>query len=519
MSEFTFRVLPSTTKKIPAGEAGCAFLVEDNWDDWFTYSTMYSLVVFDKDGERHDIGSVKIGEFQADGEKNRRPGIPKSFTKLDEKFFSLGQDDSYYDSLNKLKPSFKRYILNGLNDLAVDQNLFERAQHQDITQTSLLRSITPATVRGQFKRLAEGGARLSNYHFSYTAPRQVATSEEPLSISFDVEAESNPPSNIHVLIGRNGVGKTYLLDRMANALVGEKITRRKFGVFSSLDDEDAGSLFANLISVTFSAFDQFIPIAGSDSKTKYHYIGLKQIETDGSIAQAPKSPDMLTGDFVESMKMCLRGPRKERWNRAIAQLESDPIFREAGIADLGIKLSLHLKNATEFGKIARSTFKRLSSGHKIVLLTITKLVELVAERSLILLDEPEAHLHPPLLGAFVRALSDLLVNRNGVAIIATHSPVVLQEVPRKCAWKLRRHGSIAVAERPDLETFGENTGVLTREVFGLEVIKSGYHKLITEALDGDKTYDQVIADFGNEVGAEAKAIIRTLIATRRSQVS
>lgn len=47
-----------------------------------------------------------------------------------------------------------------------------------------------------------------------------------------------------------------------------------------------------------------------------------------------------------------------------------------------------------------------------------------------LIDEPEGHLHPPLLSAFVRALSELLVNRNGVAIIATHSPVVLQEVPR-----------------------------------------------------------------------------------------
>ncbi len=58
-------------------------------------------------------------------------------------------------------------------------------------------------------------------------------------------------------------------------------------------------------------------------------------------------------------------------------------------------------------------FDRLSSGHAIVLLTITRLVELVEERSLVLIDEPEGgHLHPPLLSAFVRALSDLLVQRN-----------------------------------------------------------------------------------------------------------
>ncbi len=116
-------------------------------------------------------------------------------------------------------------------------------------------------------------------------------------------------------------------------------------------------------------------------------------------------------------------------------------------------------------------FRRLSSGHKIVLLTITRLVETVVERTIVLLDEPEAHLHTHLLAAFIRALSDLLIQQNGVAIIATHSPVVLQEVPKSCVWKLRRSGSVSKAERPEYETFGENVGILTREVFGLEVTK------------------------------------------------
>lgn len=91
------------------------------------------------------------------------------------------------------------------------------------------------------------------------------------------------------------------------------------------------------------------------------------------------------------------------------------------------------------------------------------------------MDEPESHLHPPLLSAFTRALADLLTNRNGVAIIATHSPVLLQEVPRECVWKLRRNGLVASADRPECETFAENVGFLTREVFQLEVAKSGFH--------------------------------------------
>jgi predicted ATP-dependent endonuclease of OLD family len=146
------------------------------------------------------------------------------------------------------------------------------------------------------------------------------------------------------------------------------------------------------------------------------------------------------------------------------------------------------------------------------------LVETVQERTLVLLDEPEAHLHPPLLSAFVRSLSDLLINRNGVAIIATHSPVVLQEVPKSCAWKIRRNGTKVDAERPEIETFGENVGVLTREVFGLEVTHSGFHKMLSDAVGDDASFADVVDIFDGELGGEAKAIIRALIAVRSKTV-
>ena len=142
-------------------------------------------------------------------------------------------------------------------------------------------------------------------------------------------------------------------------------------------------------------------------------------------------------------------------------LEADPIFKDVEIAELADGEM----EKEELQTYARKLFERLSSGHKIVVLTITRLVETVEEKTLVLMDKPEAHLHPPLLSAFVRALSDLLLNRNGVAIIATHSPVVLQEVPRSCAWKIWRSGSKVDVERPEIETFGENIEILTREVF------------------------------------------------------
>jgi hypothetical protein len=101
------------------------------------------------------------------------------------------------------------------------------------------------------------------------------------------------------------------------------------------------------------------------------------------------------------------------------------------------------------------------------------------------------------------------MDRNGVAIVATHSPVVLQEVPNECVWILSRSGHSARADRPESETFGENVGVLTREVFGLEVVQTGFHRMIAEAIE-TQTYDQVVNLFGNRLGGEARALARAL---------
>jgi hypothetical protein len=124
------------------------------------------------------------------------------------------------------------------------------------------------------------------------------------------------------------------------------------------------------------------------------------------------------------------------------------------------------------------------------------------------LDEPEEHLHPPLVAAFIRALSELLTYRNGVAVIATHSPVIVQEVPKKCVWKIRRNGKYRSFDRPEIETYGENLGEITTEIFGYDVQKSGFHALLKEAAEKKDSYDSALSLFNGELGNEAKSILR-----------
>lgn len=528
-----FTVLPvgatSYRKKSPEPEQ--AHLIRDNWND-FRFVTQFHLVVFDTDGNRQDVGAVKIGQF---GMKQRQfsPTIPMEFDALDERFFSLGQEENYYETLFQLGDLGQR-IFKGLRDAAVDLSLFKKVREEEVTNVSLMRYLTEDQVRGRFSRLARGEVALTKFAFAYEFPKKEEADSLPLTLSFEVRPESLPPTNIHVVIGRNGVGKTRCLTNMMRALVQEGTKAAEVGAFKSDDDSGGDGLFVNLVSVTFSAFDPFGPLVGNHA-IRYSYVGLKrapqQEDDDQNPApQAveqnlpPMTPEELTEEFVASVGKCRSGARAPRWHKALETLEADPLFEAEDVASLSSNDDDDELNEEEpstdadgFGweNRARRLYKRLSSGHKIVLLTITRLVETVDERTLVMLDEPEAHLHPPLLAAFVRALSDLLIQRNGVAIIATHSPVVLQEAPRTCVWILRRSGSMVRADRPSIETFGENVGILTREVFGLEVTQSGFHKLLEAVIAKEAgDYDAVLHRFGDQLGAEARVIVRGLLASR-----
>jgi predicted ATPase len=501
----------------PAGARNQVFLETDNWDD-FSFKTLFHLTYVDDRGNRTAVGSVKVATFGM-GSGQARTELPQTFDRLTERFFSLGQADDYYENLNALGSTVRDEVLTRLRDVAFDLELFDRALEEQVTGTSLLRSVPVANVRGQFHRLAHGGARLSRYDFSYSLP-SADTAATPASLNFAVEPESQPPTNIHVLIGRNGVGKTHLLNLMSQALVSDEPGSAAFGRFSTAD-ETPETAFASLVSVTFSAFDEFEPLPERQNKAhglRYAHVGLKRQSGPDGQPSPPKTFSQLSSEFVKSVRLCRNGARASRWRRALETLEADPIFKDANVAALADDQRDDARGGSgdedQFAKEASQVFRRLSSGHKIVLLTITRLVETVEERSLVLLDEPETHLHPPLLSAFVRSLSELLTNRNGVAIVATHSPVVLQEVPRHCVWKVRRSGVVTEVERPEVETFGENVGVLTREVFGLEVTHSGFHRLLADAVDDTPYYEAVFEKFSGQLGGEALALIRALVAVR-----
>lgn len=474
--------------RIPETGRLSVYLILDNWND-FSYRTLYQITLFDENSIKYDLGYIKIANFGQTTEE--RIELEEEFERLDDKYFSLGQSAEYYQTIQSLNPRLKELLLAGLRDIVFNEELQAKALKEDVTNISLLRDTTLVTIQGQYKRILKGDAPLTPYNFSY---KTLQTAKEAgYELSFDIKPKSNPPTNIHVLIGRNGVGKTHLLNNMVKSF----LNIESCGNFEQLQNGSSEAFFSRVVSVSYSAFDPFKPYEERIYPT-YSYIGLKKVEVETT-----KSHNELAEEFFNSINHCFSVGKKEKWINAVKSLESDPLFSEINITQI-------VDNSLNMDAIIK-LFKRLSSGHSIVLLTITKLVEKIEEKTLVLLDEPEAHLHPPLQSAFIRALSDLLINRNAVAIIATHSPVIAQEVPKSCVWKLSRFGYEAKAERFETETFGETIGKLTREVFVLEVNESGFHKLLNDDVSNGLTYEQIIRKYDDQLGFEAKLLLRALL--------
>lgn len=510
------------------------------WDDWFRYETEYIVEYIDNYGKVRRIGTIKIAQ------KNmvRRPNLPERFNNLSEDFYSLGTDSMYYETLSKVFESDidRISILKSLKDIAFDEQLLLEVKEEDPFITSLSRGLSIHQIKGKFHRLANADSVKTSYKFTY----RYSMNSSDKFVSFLVnDKESFLPSNVHAIIGRNGVGKSTLIKNFIRDLSYKK--------FDLIDIEEDGAnilyeideFFRKIIYFNFSIFDPsdnldidrtninfpytsinsnttlksiFKHELGSAYEKKYKEI-VKKLSFDDESGQRivpTEEKDKWVGIFMASIITCFER-KPYLWVTILDILNSDPIFREYNCRRLYNAYQKLEQN--DYLRQIYNFFTKLSSGHKIVILSLTKIIELIDEEVLIIIDEPELYLHPPLLSSYIRSLSKLLEKRNGVALLATHSPVILQELPNNCIYKLDRRGENLVASRLSTETFAQNISTLMSEVFGLESDQSGFINIIDKYVAGnpDATLEDIISQFDNQLGTLGLKLLVTKLYYERSQ--
>lgn len=499
------------------------FLRPDEWDD-YSFRTTFQATYVDSQGKRQDLGSVKIGVQDADTEEGifyTREFLPSQFERLSEGFFSLWQSADAYQQLRRIVEESGCNVFRDLRDVAFDLELCKKYWREPIMHNSLTRSIGLGTIENQFHRITLGQAKLTKYSFAY----EIGVKDSGTKLTFDVIPNSLPPTNVHVLIGGNGIGKTTLIRDMVEGILSNNQESIK-GRFS-YDYSDSiihSAQFANVICVAFSPFDDFSSfekykkndLSSSEKYERFSYIGTKKeyhLGDDEGKQKVDSLLDDIEKKFISSLKSCLGNlTKREDLADVIGILENDPMFFNYRIGELIIdnETSVNYKDMELFSGI----FSSMSSGHKVVLSIIVRCIDKMVEKTVLFLDEPENHLHPPLVSSLIRALSMVLMKRNGVALISTHSPIVLQETPKSCVWILTRSGDVWNASRPRFETFGENIGSLTNDVFRYEIKNSGFHALLKNSVKECDSFDDVLDVYGNQLGDEARGLVRVLFSQK-----
>ncbi|EEN8126262.1 AAA family ATPase, partial [Salmonella enterica subsp. enterica serovar Typhimurium] len=166
---------------------------------------------------------------------------------------------------------------------------------------------------------------------------------------------------------------------------------------------------------------------------------------------------------------------------------------------------------------SENLYQRLSAGQRLALNCIFHILSRIDRRTLILFDEPELHLHPQLLTGLLSALNDILESQDSFAIVATHSPLVVQQLPMECVHVIRRDRMTPMVLKPTFQTFGESLSELTKFVFSSAETDRDYKSVLDRMFkeNGDDI-NKVRELFGNQLSIGADIYLESLATKGRS---
>lgn len=547
-------IFPHSPGDPPAFETTFA-LQQDNWND-YSFQTLYHLYHRSADQTQTLIGPVKIlrrGQTKTDTFQ-----ITEPFETLPHNFCSVGTSLDYYQRLNEIQPTDRDEILAALRDVVANPELQDQFSSEAGWRISLFRddpnpeyflADAEAIYSKNFSELIDLHSMLRFQPTNWNTPLELnfdSPTPHFLRIPFHRATSRKSaliPRRVIVLVGRNGSGKSTLLSNVARVAFASTSDRMQpeLQAIGTLEPSSIG--FPRVIAISYSAFDNFaVPglhpterrqIATDIEKGggRYVYVGLRDIVTelresiensdyleqqdqrrkqqssDLRVKTHLKPLQQLADEFSRFAQQIAANDDTELFEIALQSLLSDPSFGDAE----GDALE------TLIGDDAGSAFLNWSTGHKIALHVVAALVATATRRSLVLFDEPEMHLHPPLIAALMHTVRLVLEKRDAFAIVATHSPVILQETLSRHVRVICRAGEAFSVRSPNLETFGENVGVLTYDTFGLTAAATDFHHVLDSLIEGFDNLEEINELFIPGLSGQSLAYVMTGLARKKRQ--
>ncbi|MEQ9911178.1 AAA family ATPase [Pectobacterium polaris] len=503
------------------------------WDD-FGYVITFK-VYFVKDSGKIKIGNIKMlykeNEntslyFKECGQEIEPKIININGLLSEHKLVSIGEDIDYYKKINSL---FKLEQTDSLLESLCDAGYFHM-NYRDYSEWegysgSLMRGSSSAAILKKGYQIAVGRYNPTT-KFDLNI-ESLGNSFDPVNFKFNLDRKVGK-SNICLLIGKNGVGKTHILKKISEVITG--VT----------DGEEHPPYFHKLIVIAYSPFEDFYTeneifnkltvkysrqgsLANKKSSKRkrlhvneYSYIGFRNQE-------GIFDPEYPVVKSIESIIKILSYDEDNSWwtDKTRFQLLKETLSISINFDSISILdndgSEILINEKTKVNSIKeniniekRLIFKKdgeivpLSSGQKIYTYMIPAIISELEEESLLILDEPELYLHPELEVGLINMLKNILDETKSFSIIATHSSILTREVERNAVSILRRIEGSTKVYRSSVETYGESIDVIISEVFDDEYVSKSYQKEIDKYfIRNNSSISEIKGYIGNDALAYA----------------
>ena len=370
---------------------------------------------------------------------------------------------------------------------------------------------------------------------------------------------------IHALIGINGAGKTRLLRELVLTL-GQRFTANtdEAPVFSELSEAISqnyyqGLNYNRLLVFSTAGEDRFPNRSSNDGQYEYQYFNLSYVGDARSDLHEGNPLTRLMVDVLRDGTKFSEGPSGASLTRfgllkrtlkehvdlellflpipsGVPGVETDgwvykdsqghsyvrafDVLRMNEQRQLLYTSLVQTNTPLKFfvpaneGNQVRPVY--LSSGQSIFFRFALNLISSIDNGTLVIIDEPETHLHPNLICEFVTLLYTVLNPTKSIALIATHSAYVVREVPTHCAhiFSLDQESKFVDIGHVRMKTLGANVDSISQAVFGDATARKYHEKLAAEIAEKKLDQTELLARYGAILSPELLIVVREMLASR-----
>ena len=444
----------------------CFYLKSILWDD-YGHKTSFDLQYIDQGGYSSSVGRVKICKKN---ENKTLDVIPKSFTSLDLDYCSLGQETSYYSKIKRILGEDAISFLYAMKDAAIFSRISDDFINDRGFRHSLLRDNSADTALNLGRFVLAGFDPNDRVNFTYKTQLAYAPDFD-FNIKFDfgkINQEDNY-NRVIAIIGENGVGKTSLLSNLA-----ESIAKQQKNCFLP-----HYPLFTKVVAASYSMFDRFYDI---DARAfNFEYCGMHN--NKGGLME----PEQLKARHIYNAETINALNRGRSLKKFLDNILPNDMLEGLFEDDFEFKYDAY-----------EDYYGKMSSGQTMLTNLIIDITANVRSNCLIMIDEPEVHLHPNAITQIINVVNLVCERFSSCCIMATHSPLVIQSLLSRNVLIMERDiDGMPVVRQMRVESLGENLTTINEEVFSNGQSDKYYRRLIEKAVKGKKSTDEVLKELQN----------------------